>query len=89
MSNKKHKGDHGKRAERHAAEVNLASLKNPASADKPRRVYLRNWVYIWKTLGVVVAVAALIIGFAAGIIVILKDGNVIDVMLTSMAEAEL
>ena len=63
MSNKKHKGDHGKRAERHAAEVNLASLKNPASADKPRRVYLRNWVYIWETLGVVVAVAALIIGF--------------------------
>ena len=60
MSNKKHKGDHGKRAERHAAEVNLASLKNPASADKPRRVYLRNWVYIWATLGVVAAVTALI-----------------------------
>ena len=31
--------------------------------------------------------AALIIGFAAGIIVILKDGNVIDIMLTSMAES--
>lgn len=31
--------------------------------------------------------AALIIGFAAGIIVILKNGNVIDVLLTSMAEA--
>lgn len=31
--------------------------------------------------------AALIIGFAAGIIVILKNGNVIDVMLASMASA--
>ena len=31
--------------------------------------------------------AALIIGFAAGIIIILKNGNVIDTMLTSMAEA--
>jgi len=31
--------------------------------------------------------AALIIGFAAGIIVILENGNVIDLMLTSMAEA--
>ena len=31
--------------------------------------------------------AALIIGFAAGIIVILKDGNVIDAMLGSMASA--
>ena len=31
--------------------------------------------------------AALIIGFAAGIIVILEDGNVIDTMLSSMASA--
>lgn len=31
--------------------------------------------------------AALIIGFAAGIIVILKDGNVIDTMLAAMASA--
>lgn len=31
--------------------------------------------------------AALIIGFAAGIIIILKDGNVIDTMLNSMAAA--
>lgn len=31
--------------------------------------------------------AALIIGFAAGIIVILEDGNIIDTMLSSMAEA--
>ncbi len=63
MSNKKHKGDHGRRAEQRAAQKNQPALKNPASADKPRRVYLRNWVYIWSTLGVVAAVAAVIIGF--------------------------
>ena len=62
MSNKKHKGDHGQRAERRAAEKNQPALKDPASAEKPRRVFLRNWVYIWATLGVVVAVAAVIIG---------------------------
>ena len=63
MSNKKHKGEHGRRAERRAAQKNQPELKNPASADKPRRVYLRNWVYIWTTLGVVAAVAAIIIVF--------------------------
>ena len=63
MGQKKHKGNHGKRAEIRAAEKHLQPLKNPASADKPRRVYLRNWVYIWATLGVVIAVAALIVGF--------------------------
>ena len=62
MSNKKHKGDHGSRAERHAAKKNQAPLKNPASAEHSRRVFLRNWVYIWATIGVVIAVAALIIG---------------------------
>ena len=55
MSNKKHKGDHGKRAERYAASMNQSAPKNPASADKPRRVFLRNWVYIWATLGIVLA----------------------------------
>ncbi len=63
MNHKKHKGDHGKRAERHAAAKNQPVLYNPATADKPRRVYLRNPVYIWATLGIVLAVAALIIGF--------------------------
>ena len=63
MSNKKHKGNHGKRAEQYAAAKNQPSLKNPATADKPRRVYLRNWVYIWATLGVVAVVAAVIIVF--------------------------
>lgn len=63
MSNKKHRGEHGRRAEKRAAEKNQPALKNPATADKPRRVYLRNWVYIWATLGVVVAVAAVLIGF--------------------------
>ena len=62
MSNKKHKGDHGRRAEQHAAERNQPVLKNPASADKPRRVHLRNWPYIWATLGIVIAVVALIFG---------------------------
>ena len=62
MSNKKHKGDHGRRAEQRAAQKNQPVLKNPASADKPRRVFLRNWVYIWATLAIVVAVVALIFG---------------------------
>ena len=62
MSNKKHKGDHGQRAVRRAAEKNQPVLKNPASAEHPRRVFLRNWVYIWGTLGAVIAVAAVIIG---------------------------
>lgn len=62
MSNKKHKGDHGSRAEKRAAQKNQVPLKNPASAEHPRRVFLRNWPYVWATLGVVVAVAALIIG---------------------------
>lgn len=60
MSNKKHKGAHGQRAERHAAEKNQPVLKNPASAEHPRRVFLRNWVYIWATLGVVIACIAVI-----------------------------
>ncbi len=60
MSNKKHKGDHGQRAVRRAAEKNQPVLKNPASAEHPRRVFLRNWVYIWATLGVVVACIAVI-----------------------------
>ena len=63
MSNKKHKGDHGKRAEMRAAAKNQPVLYNPATADKPRRVYLRNGVYIWATIGVIIAVAAVIIGF--------------------------
>ena len=60
MSNKKHKGDHGSRAARHAAQKNQVPLKNPASAEHPRRVFLRNWVYIWATLGVVIACIAVI-----------------------------
>ena len=60
MSNKKHRGTHGQRAERRAAEKNQPALTNPASAEHPRRVYLRNWVYIWATLGVVIACIAVI-----------------------------
>jgi hypothetical protein len=62
MSNKKHRGNHGQRAEKHAAEQNRPVLKNPASAEKPNRVFLRNWVYIWATTGVVAAAAAILIG---------------------------
>ena len=53
MSNKKHKGDHGKRAEQRAASLRQEPLLNPAKAEKPRRVFLRNPGYIWATLGVV------------------------------------
>ena len=60
MSNKKHRGTHGQRAVRRAAEKNQPVLKNPASAEHPRRVFLRNWVYIWATLGVVIACIAVI-----------------------------
>ena len=60
MSNKKHKGEHNLRAERRAAEKNQAPLKNPAKASKPNRVYLRNPVYIWATLGVILACIAAI-----------------------------
>ena len=63
MSNQKHKGDHGRRAEQRAAKKNPPVLKNPASAAKPRRVFLRNWLYIWATLGVVAAVTTLIVCF--------------------------
>ena len=63
MSNKKHKGNHGKRAEQHAVAKNRPELRDPAAAGKPRRVYLRNGMYIWGTLGVIVAVAAVLIGF--------------------------
>ena len=62
MRNKKHNGDQGRRAERHAAEKNQIVLTNPASADKPRRIFLRNWPYIWATLGIVIAVVIIIFG---------------------------
>ena len=63
MSNKKHKGDHGKRAEQRAAAKNQPILKNPATAEKPRRVFLRNAVYIWATLGIVVGIVILLVVF--------------------------
>ncbi len=67
MSHKKHKGDHGaraeKRAEKKAAEREAARLSNPASAEKPRRVFLRNYLYIWLTLAVIVASIGVFVGF--------------------------
>ena len=56
MKNKKHKGDHGRRTERYAAK-NHPAMNQSASAEKPRRVFLRNWLYIWATFGIVVACA--------------------------------
>ena len=63
MSNKKHKGDHGKRAEARAAARSAAVPMKAATAEKPRRVYLRNAGYIWGTLGIIVAVMAVLVGF--------------------------
>ena len=60
MSSQKHKGDHGQRqARRDAARKEIT----PAMAGKPRRVFLRNSLYIWGTIGVIAAVIALLIGF--------------------------
>lgn len=62
MSQKKHKKDHASRAERRAAEKKaMAALS--ASAFKPRRVYIRNALYITLTLLVIVAVLAVLIVF--------------------------
>ncbi len=67
MSDKKHKGDHARRAEKRAAkraaERERATLRNPASAEKPRRVFLRNHIYIWLTLLVIVADIGVLVGF--------------------------
>lgn len=63
MGNKKHRGSHGKRAENYAVRKNPPAPGAPATAEKPRRVYLRNWVYIWSTLGIVLADASVLIGF--------------------------
>ena len=63
MSSKKHKGDHGKRAEIHAAAGKQPQPLSSATGEKPRRVYLRNWVYIWATLGIILAVLAILVVF--------------------------
>ncbi len=62
MSNKKHKGDHGRRAENRAAAKDAAPLK-PAALGKPRRVYLRDPLYICLTILVIVGLLAILIGF--------------------------
>ena len=63
MSQKKHKGNHGQRAELRAVQSRSLSQQSSASADKPRRVYLRNPLHIWATLGIIAAVIAVLIGF--------------------------
>ena len=62
MSEKKHKGAHGKRAEARAA-ARAAEKATSLDAYKPRRVYLRNWLYVWATIGVIAAVVAILIVF--------------------------
>lgn len=60
MSQKKHKNDHAGRAERRAAEKKaLATQSTPA--EKTRRVYLRNSLYITLTLLVILGVLGVLI----------------------------
>ncbi len=61
MSQKKHKGDHNRRAEARASKRNAP--KDPATAQKPRRVYLRNGVYITLTLLCIAGVFGILVGF--------------------------
>ena len=62
MSTKKHKGEHNLRAERRAAKAASAPI-DPAKVKGSTRVYLRNPIYIWATLGVVVVAIALLVLF--------------------------
>lgn len=63
MSQKKHRGDHGQRAERRAER--RAALKQaenaPATATRPRRVYVRDPIYISLTLLIIAGVLAVLI----------------------------
>ncbi len=67
MSKKPHKGNHASREERRAAAKNemRARASAPTTIHKPRRVYLRNGLYIFLTLLVVLASlgAILLLGF--------------------------
>lgn len=60
MSNKKHK----KRPSRPSKGSPTPGTRPPkgSSSHKPRRVFLRDWGYIWATLGVVAVTASLLIG---------------------------
>lgn len=62
MSNKKHRGDHGQRADRRTAKKNRGSLPSSATAAKPRRVYLRNPLYILGTIAIILACLAVLVG---------------------------
>ena len=59
MSNKKHRGSHGRRAETRAA----AHSHTAAVPGKPCRVYLRNPLHIWATLGALAATVAVLVFF--------------------------
>lgn len=60
MSQKKHKGDHAGRAVRRAQTKKEASI---TMSGKPRRVYLRNKLYIFLTVLTIIATVALMLGF--------------------------
>ena len=60
MSQKKHKGDHATRAVRRAQAKKEAPL---AMSGKPRRVYLRNKLYIFLTVLCILGSLALLLGF--------------------------
>lgn len=60
MSQKKHKGDHANRAVRRAQAKKEARL---TMSGKPKRVYLRNKLYIFLTFLTIIATGALMLGF--------------------------
>ena len=59
MSNKKHRGNHGRRAETRAAERSRPT----AVPSKNRRVFLRNPLHIWATLGMLAATVSVLVFF--------------------------
>lgn len=67
MSKKKHKGTHSKRAEEMAARRKAKKVYDPATAERPRRVFVRNGLYIFLTaLCVMGSFAALVAFWASG-----------------------
>ncbi len=62
MSQKKHKGEHARRAEVRAAKKKT-QVFDPATAEKPRRVYIRNPLYIFLTSLIVLGVLAVLVIF--------------------------
>lgn len=81
MSNKKHKGDHGRREEKRAA-VRTHAPEVSAPARKPRRVFVRNPLYILATAAIIVGMMVVLVfcekrGWFDTVI-----GSVVSVLLT-------